>query len=108
MQDRSDPMARYDASALNAALTLELPSAKRGRHVYSNYGYAVLGHALALRGGAPLRDLVRQRICAPLALHDTGFGVTAEHATWPQAEAAASGPHPAGRVITLPLLRLSG
>jgi CubicO group peptidase (beta-lactamase class C family) len=79
MPDRRDPMAGYDADALTAALAHERPPRSRGRHLYSNYGFALLGHILTQRGGAPVGNLVRQRICEPLALHDTGFGVDAEH-----------------------------
>lgn len=44
---------------------------RRGR--YSNLGAALLGHALAARGGAPWDDLLRRHVLDPLGLHETGL-----------------------------------
>lgn len=76
LRDRDDPFAAYDATALDAALATMTPERPRGRrHVYSNLGFAILGRILALRGGASVGELVRRRICEPLALEDTALGL---------------------------------
>lgn len=41
---------------------------KRPRPRYSNFGFELLGHALAAAAGTSFRDLVRDRIAAPLGL----------------------------------------
>jgi D-alanyl-D-alanine-carboxypeptidase/D-alanyl-D-alanine-endopeptidase len=48
-----------------------------GRPRYSNLGYGLLGHVLAARAGRSYEQLVRERICRPLALEDTGVSVPA-------------------------------
>ena len=40
---------------------------------YSNLGFGLLGHALALRAGASYEDLLRERILGPLGMDDTGI-----------------------------------
>lgn len=44
--------------------------------IYSNFGFGLLGEALAKAGGKPLADLVRERITAPLGMSDTGFALS--------------------------------
>ena len=39
--------------------------------LYSNYGYGLLGDALAKAGGKPYADLLTEKVIAPLALKDT-------------------------------------
>jgi D-alanyl-D-alanine-carboxypeptidase/D-alanyl-D-alanine-endopeptidase len=39
--------------------------------MYSNYGYGLLGDALAKAGGKPYDDLLTEKVIAPLALKDT-------------------------------------
>lgn len=41
---------------------------------YSNFGFALLGHALARAAGVGYPELVRSRILEPLGMDDTGFG----------------------------------
>ena len=49
-----------------------------GRHYeYSNLGFGLLGHVLALRADTAYEDLVVSRICAPLGLADTRISLTA-------------------------------
>jgi D-alanyl-D-alanine-carboxypeptidase/D-alanyl-D-alanine-endopeptidase len=43
----------------------------RGRFRYSSVGFGLLGDALARAAGAPYEDVLRKRVLAPLALHDT-------------------------------------
>ncbi|HEY8472841.1 MAG TPA: serine hydrolase domain-containing protein [Natronosporangium sp.] len=42
-----------------------------GSYAYSNLGYATLGSALAAHAGIPYRDLLRERVLAPLSMTDT-------------------------------------
>jgi serine-type D-Ala-D-Ala carboxypeptidase/endopeptidase len=44
---------------------------------YSNAGYALLGMALAYRGGQPVETLLQARVIKPMGLHDTTFHPTA-------------------------------
>jgi serine-type D-Ala-D-Ala carboxypeptidase/endopeptidase len=44
---------------------------------YSNSGYALLGMALAYRGGQPFETLFQARVIKPMGLHDTTFHPTA-------------------------------
>ena len=44
---------------------------------YSNSGYALLGLALAYRGGQPFETLLQARVIKPMGLHDTRFHPTA-------------------------------
>jgi serine-type D-Ala-D-Ala carboxypeptidase/endopeptidase len=44
---------------------------------YSNLGYGLLGHVLALRAGRSYEQLVEERICHPLELVDTRVSVLA-------------------------------
>lgn len=62
-------------SFLASALRRHGPRRSRpgARLHYSNLGYAVLGEALAAAGGAPFRQLVHERVLAPLGMNHTGF-----------------------------------
>jgi D-alanyl-D-alanine-carboxypeptidase/D-alanyl-D-alanine-endopeptidase len=74
--DRRDPYARWDAAQLDAAVPRTRPRREPERKAaYSNYGYGLLGYALALRAETSYDDLVRERICAPLGLANTSVGV---------------------------------
>ena len=39
--------------------------------MYSNYGFGLLGEALAKAGNKPYADLLREKVIAPLGLNDT-------------------------------------
>jgi CubicO group peptidase (beta-lactamase class C family) len=56
-------------AALLAKTTLETLPGKRFQP--SNLGVAVLAHALAVREGRPIADLLRQRVCEPLGMAST-------------------------------------
>ncbi|MFG3703548.1 serine hydrolase domain-containing protein [Micromonospora sp. NPDC047670] len=43
----------------------------KGRVVYSNLGFALLGQALAARAGTSYQDLLRRRLLEPLGMRDT-------------------------------------
>ena len=53
---------------LSTVAPLHYPGA---HYEYSNFGFALLGHALSLRAGRPYEELVVSRICVPLGLDDT-------------------------------------
>lgn len=42
-----------------------------GEYAYSNFGFAVLGEALARESGTPYPDLVRERVLDPVGMDDT-------------------------------------
>ena len=46
---------------------------RRGEPQYSNIGYGILGHLLALRTGQPAEASVEQRVIRPLGLQCTGY-----------------------------------
>lgn len=62
----------YHADQLWSSLAaLDLKHAPPCAPSYSNYGMAVLGMVMAWRAGQPWEHLVRDRITAPLGMHDT-------------------------------------
>lgn len=71
-QDPEDPWADYTVSDLYQFLnSYQLQRAPGSKVEYSNIGLGLLGYALALRGGKPFEELLRERILAPLGLDDT-------------------------------------
>lgn len=60
----------------------ELPYPPGTRQEYSNFGYALLGHALANAAGESYQTLVRSRILEPLNMEDTGFSQDTTGTTW--------------------------
>ena len=73
-----DPYARYSAGRFVRTACRSLRTASGGNpYAYSNYGFGVLGYLLGQAAGAPYETLVTERICGPLGLPDTTFGVPA-------------------------------
>ncbi|MFJ6728828.1 serine hydrolase domain-containing protein [Streptomyces sp. NPDC091281] len=71
---RTNPYARYPAARVVDAFLRHGPRHRPGsRWGYSNYGVAVLGHALAAVTGTAWEDLVTERVLRPLALGGTGL-----------------------------------
>jgi D-alanyl-D-alanine-carboxypeptidase/D-alanyl-D-alanine-endopeptidase len=73
-KDSSDPFATYDRVAVHQYL------ASRGtarpadaKYLYSSFGIALLGYALAQRTGVPYPQLIRNEISRPLRMDDTVF-----------------------------------
>jgi CubicO group peptidase (beta-lactamase class C family) len=59
-------------------LTKQKPAAPPGSTaIYSNAGYALVGHAIELAAGCSFEDLLRERVFEPLRLRSAGFGAPA-------------------------------
>jgi len=70
--DPDNPYVDYGPDQLLAFLAGHQLSRDIGeRHEYSNLGAGLLGYALSLRAGRDYETLVRERITAPLGMHDT-------------------------------------
>ncbi|MDQ0710962.1 CubicO group peptidase (beta-lactamase class C family) [Streptomyces luteogriseus] len=68
----TNPYARFPASRVVDAYLRHRQRQRPGtRWRYSNYGVAVLGHALAAATGTPWEDLVTDRVPRPLGLDGT-------------------------------------
>jgi len=67
-----NPYAAYTIAQLYAFLSNYTLRFDPGTHYeYTNLGFGLLGHVLALRASASYEELVVSRICAPLGLEDT-------------------------------------
>lgn len=76
-KDLMNPYADYDAARLQDFLLGHTLRRDPGESVeYSNLGYGLLGHALALKAGQSYEDLVRERITGPLGMSDTVITLT--------------------------------
>lgn len=76
VRDRAVPWAETVARLYTHLPTDSLAFAPGARFLYSNVGYALLGHVLERRGGQPYEDLIRSRLLEPLRLDDTGARLT--------------------------------
>ncbi|WP_455353816.1 serine hydrolase domain-containing protein [Streptomyces sp. SYSU K217416] len=65
-----DPYAGFTESALRASLGRldQLATGRLGEEEYSNFGYAVLGHALTTATGLTFQHLVDEHVLLPLGL----------------------------------------
>jgi serine-type D-Ala-D-Ala carboxypeptidase/endopeptidase len=71
-RDRRDPYARFDDRRMRRAIAETRPKRAPGtKFAYSNYGFGLLGYALAHRTGMSYGELVRERIALPLGLART-------------------------------------
>jgi serine-type D-Ala-D-Ala carboxypeptidase/endopeptidase len=78
LRRRHDPYAGFgEQDLLQALAKTQLKSTPGLRLRYSNFGFGLLGFVLARRAGTSYGQLVRDRICAPLGLADTGVEVAA-------------------------------
>jgi serine-type D-Ala-D-Ala carboxypeptidase/endopeptidase len=78
VRHRRNPYAWLSVDDLYAGLpSTRLRRQPGGRPRYSNLGYGLLGHVLALRAGRSYEQLVQERICGPLGLQDTRVSVPA-------------------------------
>ena len=76
-EDPANPYADYTVDDLYAFLS----SHELGRDIgdaveYSNVGYGLLGHALAVGEGTDFETLIRERILEPLQMSDTAVELT--------------------------------
>ena len=68
----TNPYARFPAARVVDAFLRHRPRHRPGtRWRYSNYGVAVLGHALAAATGTPWEDLLTDQVLRPLGLNGT-------------------------------------
>ncbi|CAL9617725.1 serine hydrolase domain-containing protein [Streptomyces sp. enrichment culture] len=68
----TNPYARFPDGRVIAAFLRHRPRHRPGtRWRYSNYGVAVLGHALAAATGSPWQNLTEDLLLRPLGLHGT-------------------------------------
>jgi CubicO group peptidase (beta-lactamase class C family) len=71
----------YDVSDLYRALATTTLRARPGATMlYSNYGYALLGHVVERVAGQPYEQLLRARILTPLGMTSSGITLTAAQA----------------------------
>ena len=74
-----NPYASYTVDQLYAFLSKHVLRFEPGSHyAYSNLGFGLLGHVLALRAHTNYEDLVMARVCAPLGLTDTRITLTSQ------------------------------
>lgn len=66
-----NPYAGQDVGALLDSAADAEPGDTRGQVGYSNFGIALLGHALAAKTGTPYPQLVTERLLRPLGMADT-------------------------------------
>ena len=67
--NRKDPYAGLDDARMRRAIAETKPKrAPGGKVAYSNYGYGLLGYALAQRAGRPYGELLRERVTGHLGL----------------------------------------
>jgi CubicO group peptidase (beta-lactamase class C family) len=94
-KDELNPYVDYQPANLYQSLaSLELKSAPGQKMFYSNFGYGLLGHLLELKTGKPYETLVREIVCAPLAMSNTVIELSAE-----QQERLSPGHDPKGNVV---------
>ena len=72
-----NPYAKYDAGQLYQFLAAAKLNNPPGKVMdYSNVGFAVLGHVLALKMGRPYEDVVRGAVLEPLGMTNTAIRLT--------------------------------
>ncbi|MEX2394949.1 MAG: serine hydrolase, partial [Actinomycetota bacterium] len=75
--DPDDPYAHVDVDRFYRDLAATTLVSKIGEvNSYSNFGFGLLAHTLALAAGMPFADLLIERICRPLRMDDTDYGDT--------------------------------
>jgi len=75
--DLRNPYANYHVADLYRDLgATTLRNEPGTTYSYSNFGFSLLGHLLALEAGKPYETLVEDTICVPLGLSSTAFTLT--------------------------------
>lgn len=78
-KDQDNPYADYHAAELYKYLsTVELKNIPGEQSFYSNLGFGLLGHLLALKSGESYESLVLETVCAPLAMSNTVITLSEE------------------------------
>lgn len=81
--DGLNPYADFTIQTIYAFLSgLELRREPGAEFLYSNLGFQLLGHALALAAGTSYTELHRERILIPLGMTTAGFTLDGERAEW--------------------------
>lgn len=76
-KDLSNPFADYDRVALHSYLASHgTAKPADAKYLYSSFGIALLGYALAQRAGVPYAQLIRTEITGPLRMDDTAFALS--------------------------------
>ena len=71
--DPLNPYADYSVALMYAFLNEHRLERPPGKYEYSNYGMGLLGHVLARHSGMTYEQLLKDRICNPLGMKDTGI-----------------------------------
>jgi serine-type D-Ala-D-Ala carboxypeptidase/endopeptidase len=78
-KDKDNPYANYHAADLYQSLSkTKLKNVPGEKSFYSNFGFGLLGHLLATKAGTNYESLVREAVCAPLAMSNTAMTLTEE------------------------------
>jgi len=88
-----DPYRDYGEAEFHEALrALKVRGAPGAENNYSNYGVALLGHALAKARGVSFAELLRTDLLEPMGLADTSLALSpAQKARFSQGHTAAAG-----------------
>lgn len=79
MRSASNPYAHYTPQLMFAFLSgYELPRGIGSKYEYSNFGFGLLGYALARKANRSYEELVVKRICEPLKMKDTRITLSPE------------------------------
>jgi D-alanyl-D-alanine-carboxypeptidase/D-alanyl-D-alanine-endopeptidase len=79
LRQRANPYAGFTTEQLEQAVREGRPRRAPGEKLrYSNFAFGLLGYLLALRAETSYERLVRERICEPLGLADTGISIPPE------------------------------
>lgn len=70
-KDPTNPYADYTPARMFEFLSKHQLRRPPGEYEYSNLGMGLLGYVLAEKAGKTYEELVRERICDPLDMHDT-------------------------------------
>jgi D-alanyl-D-alanine-carboxypeptidase/D-alanyl-D-alanine-endopeptidase len=78
-RDWANPYADYSVASLYAFLSeVTLPHDPGSHYEYSNVGYGLLGHLLALKSETDYETLVASRVLKPLGMQNTGISLSAD------------------------------
>lgn len=80
VRDISNPYAHYGRAELETFLRGYAPPAGRTSITpeYSNLGFGLLGHVLAVKAGKPYPLLLKERVLDPLGMRDTAIALSEE------------------------------